>query len=127
MMHRDPIAVLMCRTIETSFAGPMVAAQDGLPMSAKMFLVVMLAGQASMAHPASYEVERPAGAEHDCLKSFAAGFGGEVGEWRTQSHCESLIVRGSRQGFILGTESRQIPDFSNLGAFCSKKTRWEGV
>src|SRR5208282_740021 len=63
MMHDDPVAVFLRGTIEASLASPMVALQDRFPMSAEMLPVVMLARQTSMAHPASYDLERAAGTE----------------------------------------------------------------
>jgi hypothetical protein len=72
MVDHDPIAVLLCGTIGASLAGPMVALQDGLAMSAEMLPVVMLAGQAARADTPADDFERAAGTDEDRLNSFAA-------------------------------------------------------
>ena len=97
MMDHDPIAVFLCRTIEASLAGPMVALQDGLTMSAEMLLVVMLAGRDIDGTSPGHDVERSAGAQEDRLNSFAARAVREVGEWRT--HRSILICDRLRAAF----------------------------
>src|SRR5208282_5222984 len=110
MMHHDPIAVLLCGAIEASLAGPMVALQDGLTMSAEMFLVVMLARQTSRAHASGHDVERSAGTQEDRLNSFAAGPVRQVCEWRP--HRSILIGGRLREAFRPRFGSTgQTPDF----------------
>src|SRR5208282_4159568 len=124
MMHHDPIAVLLCGAIEASLAGPMVALQDGLTMSAEMFLVVMLAGQTSRAHASGHDVERSAGTQEYRLNSFAARPVRQVCEGRT--HRSTLVDGRLRAAFRPGVGSTcQSPDFSMGSGSRPKKARWE--
>ncbi len=124
MMHHDPIAVLLRRTIETSLAGPMVPPQDGLTMSPKMFPVVMLARETARAQAAGGDLERPTGAEEDRLNSRAARAVGEVGEWRAHG---STLRRGRLRAAFRPRFCRTVenPDFSIGSASLPKKARWE--
>jgi hypothetical protein len=122
-MHHDPVAVLLCRTIETSLTGPMVALQDRFAMSAEMFPVVMLTGQTSRAHASGHDVELPTGTEEDRLNSLAARPVREVGEWR--AHLSVLVAARPARRFALRAQPSEIPDFSNSAAFAPKKMRWD--
>lgn len=57
MMDDDPIAVFLRRTIEAALAGPFVATQNGFPMAAEIFLIVMLASETAWTHASRRDVE----------------------------------------------------------------------
>ena len=57
MMDDDPIAVLLCGTIEAALAGPFVAPQNRFAVSAGIFLIVMLARETAGTHSARCDVE----------------------------------------------------------------------
>jgi hypothetical protein len=102
----------------------MIAPQDRLTMSAKMFLVVVLARETARAHAAGRDVERPTGAEEDRLNSLAARAVREVGEWR--AHRSTLIGGWLRTAFrprFCRTVENQ--DFSIGNTSRPKKTRWD--
>jgi hypothetical protein len=124
MMHHDPIAVLLCRTIEASLAGPMVALQDRFPMSAEMFLVVMLAGETPRTHPTGHDVERSAGTQEDRLNSLAARAVRQVCEGRTHRWIpiRARLQAAFRPGF---GSTGQSPNFSIQSSSLPKKARWD--
>ena len=140
MMHHDPIAVFLRGTIEASLAGPMVALQNRVSMSAEVFPVVMTyepgfgstaespegRGRGSaMAHAAGDDIERATGAKEYRLNSLAARPRGEVGERRT--HRESLNSASSKWSVALETRPAKSRDFSIFSTLPPKNTRPEGV
>ena len=57
VMDDDPILVFLSRPAEAALAGPFIAAQDGLAMTAEIFLIVMLASETAWTHASRRDVE----------------------------------------------------------------------